>query len=495
MITPKRSTRRFLLAALAGATLIFSAASAQNVTVAITSIGNTLDAAVANFTNTTVAMDHVYDRIINFDENFEFIPGVAESWEFTGPTTFAFNVADGFVFHNGDALTLDDVVFSIERLRENPRLASVMGNISSTEISGDREITVNLKEENSTTIRELMAEAHVLNEAYSTGGADYVNEPVGTGPFTVTRFVPGDRLELSAWADHPGGAPAIDGITFRTIEEDGNRYIAVETGEAQLATISYHDLQRAENNPRLEVIEQKTTNTAFISMNTQKAPFDNVNVRRAMAFATDREGLATIQGGSTPIDSMTPDMFITYHSAAEAPGFDLEEARRLLEVEGYGPGHPLEFEAWIYGGNSSVMETYQALLRAIGVEMSIRSLEFGVFLEGMARGDYQMLAGSWNNTTGDPLSALENYWSGSFGSRNISFYTNDRTDELYELALTTVDEDQLLAAAREVQEIAARDMPIIPTFSSLALYAFDAGLHGVETYPSGLFSLRNATYE
>src|SRR5690606_9268931 len=259
--------------------------------------------------------------------------------------------------------------------------------------------------------------------------------------------------------------------------------------------ISYHDLARAESNQRLNVIQQRTTNTAFISMNTQKAPFDNTNVRLAMAYATDKEGLAIVQGGSTVIDSMTPSMFSTYYASEHLPTFDLEHARQLLEAEGYGPSNPLRFEMWTYGANTSVAETYQALLSAIGVEMSIRNLEFGVFLAGMARGEYQMLSGSWNNVTGDPMSALENYWSGSFGSRNISFFENERVDELYALAKATIDEDELLAAAREVQDIAAAQMPIIPTFTTIANYALDGRLVGVETFPSALYSFRNARFE
>jgi peptide/nickel transport system substrate-binding protein len=496
-----RKRRASLLPALLTALLAFTSANAQDTSpsslvVAVTAIGNTLDSAVANFTNVTVAMDHVYDRIISFDENFEFVPGVAESWEFTDPTTFKLTLGDGFVFHNGAALTPEDVVYSVERLRDVPRLASLMANIASTEVTGDREVTVTLAEQNSSTIRSLMAEAHVFNEAYSTAaGTDPANQPVGTGPYLVTSFVPGGTLELEAWDDYPFGPAAIKQISFKGIEENANRYIAVETGEAQFATISFQDLARAESNDRLEVVQQKTTNTAFISMNTLKPPFDNTNVRRAMAYATDREGLAVIQGGSTVIDSMTPDMFVTYVASPELPQFDLEQARQLLEAEGYGPGNPLRFEAWTYGANTSVTEAYQALLSAIGVEMSIKNLEFGVFLEGMARGEYQMLTGSWNNTSGDPLSALENYWSGSYGSQNISFFTNERADELYELAKATVDEEVLKAAAREVQDIAAAEMPIIPTFSSLAIYAFDSRLTGVVTYPSALYSFRNASFE
>lgn len=497
----RRKAPRYLLAALL--TLLFGvgAANAQGATptelvVAVSAIGNTLDTSVANFTNTTIAMSHVYDRIINFDENFEFVPGVAASWEWVDSTTFKVTLGSGFVFHNGAPLTAEDVVYSVERLRDIPRMASVMGNIASTVATGPDEVTITLVEPNSSTIRELLADAQVLNAAYATTpGVDYANEPIGTGPYVVRNFVQGDRLELEAWADYPFGVAAIPRITFRTIAEDANRYIAAETGEAQFAVISYHDLARAQANARLNVIQQRTTNTAFISMNTQKAPFDNTNVRLAMAYATDKEGLATVQGGSTVIDSMTPTMFVTYYSAPGVPTFDLEKARQLLADEGYGPSNPLRFEMWTYGANTVVAETFQALLSAIGVEMSIRNLEFGVFLDGMARGEYQMLSGSWNNITGNPLSALENYWSGSFGSQNISFFENARADELYEIGSTTVDESVLIDAAREVQEIAAAQMPIIPTFSTLAMYAFDARLVGVETFPSALYSFRNARFE
>ncbi len=117
-------------------------------------------------------------------------------------------------------------------------------------------------------------------------------------------------------------------------------------------------------------------------------------------------------------------MFSTYYESPNMPKYDLEKAKQLLEAEGYSTANPLKFEAWICNGNSAIVVAYQSQLENIGVEMDIKNLEFGVFLEGMANGEYQMLAGSWNNTTGDPLSAIENYWSGSFGASNISFFEN-----------------------------------------------------------------------
>lgn len=472
------------------------AAKRDSLLVAVAAVGNTLDAAIANFTNTTIVTSHIYDRIIDLDENFDFVPSIAKSWAYVDGVTFKFTVGEGFVFHNGEALELEDVVFSIERLRSIPRCASFMRNIEAVEITGENEITIRLMEANSSTIRSLILDAQVYNKSYveSIGDA-YANKPVGTGPYRVERFVPGDTIELVAWEAYPFAQPSLKKITFKTLEEDANRYISIETGEAQFAAISYHDQERAEKNKNLDVVTMKTTNTAFISMNTKKAPFDNRNVRLAMAYATDKASLAIVKGGASPINSMTPPMFSTYYVADTMPTFDLAKAKALLEAEGYSASNPLRFEAWIYGGNAAVMETYQAYLKSIGVEMSIKNLEFGVFLEGMANGQYQMLAGSWNNTSGNPLSALENYWSGSFGSSNISFFANDRCDELYDLAKATTDLTVLKAAAMEVQEIAAAEMPIIPTFSNMAIYALDKGLKGVRLYPSGLYSFRNAYFE
>lgn len=468
----------------------------ETVIIAINSIGNTLDPAVANYTDVSTATGHIYDPIIGVDEEFNFEAAVATSWEQVDAVTFKFTVGDGFVFHNGESLAMEDVIFSIERLNEIPRLASVMENIDSVEITADKEVTINLVEPNSSTIRSLMGEARVFNKSYCESVGDaYANEPVGTGPYEVKNYVPGDKLELVAWEDYPFEQPAIKNLTFKSIEEDSSRYINLETGEAQFASISHHDLERAENNDLFNVICKETTNTAFISMNTQKAPFDNRNVRLAMAYATDKEGLATVQGGSQVIDSMTPPMFNTYYASPNLPTYDLDKARELLEEEGYDESNPLEFETWVYGGNTAIMEAFQAGLSSIGVEMEIKNLEFGVFLEGMANGEYQMLAGSWNNTTGDPLSALENYYSGSFGSQNISFFENERADELYFAALTAPDEDELIAAAHELQELAAQEMPIIPTYSTQAIFAFHKDLQGVRILGSSVFSLRNAYYE
>lgn len=485
-----------MAASIAGCTKAAPPAPARDSIFAVLDqIGNTLDAAVANLTNITIVTGHIYDKIIGVDENFNYEAAVATSWKQVDPVTFTFTVGDKFKFQNGEPLEMADVIYSIERLRTVPKCAYFMSNIKSVTATGPKEVTIKLNEANSSTIRSLMGVAQVYNKSYcESAGADYANKPIGTGPYMVKSFTPGDKLELTRWEDYPFAKPAIKNITFKVIAEAANRYISLETGEAQFGLISYQDMDRASKNAKLTVAPMKTTNTAFISMNNKKAPFDNKNVRLAMACATDKQGLAAIQGGSTVIDSMSPTMFSTYYSAPNVPKFDQTKAKQLLEAEGYNASHPLKFETWVYGGNTSIMEAFQGTLKTIGVEMTITNLEFGVFLEGLAKGEYQMLSGSWNNVTGDPLVAISNYWTGSFGSQNISFFDNKRTDELYNIAKAAPDEATLKAAAKEVQEIAASEMPIIPTYSSMANFVMDKQLQGVRIYPSSVYSFRTAHY-
>jgi peptide/nickel transport system substrate-binding protein len=472
-----------------------AAGPSGSVTTVMTKIGNTLDPAVANSTTVSSITSHIYDKVVGVDETFNFVPGVAGDWTEVDGVTWELTIMDGFVFHNGEPLELEDVKYSIDRLESITQAAESYSNIESVEIQAPDKIILHYKEPNSVTFRDLMSNVVVVNKSYcEEAGEKYANEPVGTGPYVLSKFTPGSDVVLSAWDAYPFDAPKIETLAFKSIEEDASRYIAVETGEAEVAQIVYQDLQRAQDNASVEVYETRTSNTGFISMNTAKPPFDNANVRRAIAHATDKEGLAIIKGGSEPINSMVPSMLDIYYDSPNLPNFDLDKAKELLAAEGYGEGSPLEFTVWIYSGSDPVVEALQADLKTIGVNMEISSMEFGVFLDGMANGEYEMLLGSWNNVSGNNLSALANYWTGSFGVENISFYDNPRCDELYSKAVTASG-DELIEIAREVQDIAAQDVPMIPTFSQISYVAAAKGIQNIRLYMGGTISLRDAYIE
>ena len=463
-----------------------------DISVVLTKIGNNLDPAEANSLDTSTIMYHVYDTVIKFDNDFNIIPGVATEWSQPDNTTIEFTIGEGYKFHNGDPMTIDDVVFSVQRLANIPKKASFMSMIKSVEGSGNK-VIVKLTEPNSGAIRNFGDVVIVSKKYVEEAGEKYANAPIGTGPYTVTEYVPGSKVVLKAWADYPFEKASIETITFKAIEEASAKYIAVETGDADFAGIGARDQDRAKNNADLTYVEGPSTFTGFVAMNTTAAPFDNVNIRRAMAHAYNNEGISAITPGKTMIDSMVPKMFDTYHSSPHLPKYDLQKARELLEKEGYSTSNPLHFTAWTYQGNDPELEAFQAELKTIGVEMDIQNLEFGVFLEKMANKEYQLLVGGWSDTTGNTLSSLESYWSGSFGQMNITFYTNPRVDELYAIAKQATTEAELKEAAKEIQEIGAQDVPMIPTTTRMSYYAMNKNLEGVEILTSGLISFRTAT--
>lgn len=475
-----------------GDTGVTTSSTNNDITVSLANIGNVLDPIVANSTAVTIMMHHVYDRLISICDNLEIVGEVASSWSQPDNTTLEFVIQDGFMFHNGDPLTIEDVVFSIERNRNMAHMATFSANLDEVSADGNT-VRVTMNEPDSSFIRQFSS-IILMNQAYVEANPDdYANNPIGSGPFRVREFVPGTRLVIEAWEDHPDGPPALDSITFISIPEAVARYIAVESGDVQFAPIDSRDRERAIENQEVQLVEKATTATGFMAMNSSVAPFDNVNIRRAMAYAYNAEGIAALFPGRSVIDSMFPSMFATHYSSSYIPVYNLERARELLEEEGFNASNPLRFEGWVYSPEFQMpMEAFQADLRLIGVEMEIVNLEFGVFLERLAAGESRLLLGSWNNTSGDPLSAFEVYYSGAMGTMNIGFYNNPRADELYYIAKATTDPVELFEAAREMQNIAAQSVPVFPTHTQYAYYSFVNELRGVEMFTTGLVSFRNA---
>ncbi len=484
-----------LLSALAGCSQDSAPGGAEgggnSITVRLETVGNNLDPNAANAIDINTIATHIYDTLLRCDENLEVQPCVASSWEQPDPLTYVLTISDGFKFHNGEDLEMEDAIYSLTRLENIAQAASLYAQIDTISSEGDQMI-VKLKEADSSFPRRL-SEVFVFNKSYcEEAGDDYANKPVGTGPYTLSEFVPGEKAVLTAWADYPGDKPSIETITFKGISEDSTAYMAVEAGDINFTKVDATDYERARANEDLTFYQCESTSTSFVAMNTQAAPFDNVNVRRAMAYAFDKESYLSVQGENFfTIDSMFPNMTAYYSSSDYAISYDPEEAKKLLEAEGYNESNPLTFEIILYS-ESPVMQAYQADLAAIGVQVELTTLEFGVFLDDMANQNFQMLIGSWSDVVGNPLSSAECYWSGSLGSQNVGFYVNPVCDELYSVAKTSSDNEEVIDACRQIQDIAWQDVPMFPTFGRSESYAYNKNLSGVIVFPSGVLSFRTA---
>ena len=154
-------------------------------------------------------MSHVYDNLLNCNLDFSLQPGVIASWEQPDELTYKLTVGDGFMFQNGEPLEVEDVVYSLTRLENVSQTADLYAQIDSVSAEGNV-VTIVLKEANSGFIRDLV-EVPVLNKSYCEEVGDaYANAPIGTGPYVMTEFVPGEKAVLTAWADYPGQKASIE---------------------------------------------------------------------------------------------------------------------------------------------------------------------------------------------------------------------------------------------------------------------------------------------
>lgn len=374
----------------------------------------------------------------------------------------------------------------MERIREIPKVASLMEYVESvTPIDGNK-IRIKTTKPLYSLLRDLASSFDIVNESHvkQIGEEAHDKVPMGTGPYKLAEFIPGEKVILERWEENPFERPDIEKITYKAIEEASSRYIAIETEETDVVPqIHYTDLDRARNNNKINITERNTLRLSFISMNATKPPFDNKLVRRAIAYAVNKEAFAELAGEAVPIDSMISIISDGYHSSDKMPEYDLEKAKELLDEAGYKDG--LEFTMWLYSPLPEA-ELLQAELKTIGIDMKIENLEFGVFLDRVLNAEYQMVLGSWSSNTGDSLKMLRCYTEESLAEDNISFLINPQIDELYNRAEQTLNEDERISIIKKIQEIAAEDMSMIPTTSVKEISCFRNDIEGIEFYPTGI---------
>jgi|GEM_PF-466628 len=463
--------------------------------VALGTLPNGLDP-VSEDTNTTMSVCyHIYDKLVEIGGDYSLIPGVASSWEQVDALTWTFEINLDFKFQNGDPLTMEDVVYSIERISDIPKTADVGALVAEVSYEGNI-LTITATEPNVTTIPRVFYSSPIVNKAYIEANGDdavYLN-PIGTGPYKVTEFTPGTSVTLETWEEYPFEKPQIDKINFTAIPENAARYIAVESGQLQYAgLVTAMEARLAEDNASLSVLTGSSNRIVGFGFNCERAPFDNVNVRRAIVHAIDRESIALLNGGRPSIESMLFADFDIYADPSTMPEFDLEKAKELLEAEGYNSSNPLSFTVLLWQPDPG-LELIQSNLRSIGVEMTLDQAEFSVFLTREGPGEFDAVWTSAPNRGGHPLTDLDRYDYNYVGTRDITRYNNPEFTALANLMRITTDEAELRELAMQAHEIIGQDVPMVGVILTPIISVMDSGLSGVTVRGDLIQSFRYATY-
>lgn len=361
--------------------------------------------------------------LITQNSDGEFIPYLAESWEFSEDgLTWTFHLRDDVTFHNGDALTAHDFVWTYERALD-PDLASPGTgrrlNGMTFEAPDDYTLVFNFPTPTISLLQFVTwgYMAPMSQRAVEEGGAEYELNPVGTGPYKVVDVRPGEGLTLERWDGYNWGPAFFDGantgpynfdaIEFSILPEEATRVAALEAGDIDFVNGVSNPLDV----PILEAAGVEVQQVPFgqvrlVYMQNHVPPFDDVRVRQALNYAVNREEITQIvTDGADQISRgpISPGM-VGYDAATEEEcgyHFDLDRAKELMQEAGYSygddgmlltpDGEPfdLTLTAETVDSGTAYAEVLQSMWRELGVAIELEIVEPSILYPRLTERDYE----------------------------------------------------------------------------------------------------------
>lgn len=471
-----------------------------------------LDLHRANDVNSSLITGQMFETLVTQNmETMAIEPALATDWRLLEDgVTWEFDLRQNVVFHNGEPFTADDVLFTFQRAAAFPQIDVILGMIDTANIVVVDDYTIHIPtfEPFAPFLRNLShTVAGIMNrEAVETAEAQseaaVSANPVGTGPFEFVQWVAGDFVELRRFEDFYGDLPAFETLIVRTIAENSNRIIELETGAIDIAiTIDPNDINRVENSSDMVLHRQPNFSTQYLGLNTRNPILADVRVRQALNYAVDVESIVThlMNGvGSLSVGPIGSNVW-GFNNNLTGYGFDLDRARELLAEAGIDENNRVSLNLWTSnaGVGPVIAEAVQAQLRVVGIDVTISPMEWATYIEALNGEAHDMFVMGWGTVTGDAdyglYSLFHSQQDPSAGNR--FFLDNPRIDEILDEARTLTDDDaRRLELYHEVQEIIVEEAPWIFLWTSETVLATRAEVQNFELSPVNHHRFRGVTF-
>ncbi len=508
------SRRRVLNAGLAAGTLaclpIWSGhaqAACAHLRAGITgyNVINTLDPGKASLIPEFYVIWGVFNTLVKFNERMEIVPDLAESWTAKSPTLWAFKLRPGVLFHDGKPLTAEDVKFTIERLKDeafgSPHKSKfdVVSTVRvidelSFEIETAKPFAPLLSYLTNTRSGSQIVPKHILENG---SAEDFAKKPIGSGPFRLTAFNPGASLSLEAFGDYfVEGQPMVGSIDMPLIAEESAGVTALLGGSIDVAsTAPFADVPELMSDPKVTVLRSPGVNTRFVSLNTSRAPFDDVHFRRALSMAFDRQAMVEVVlfGEGRVANGVIPSAIDWAYRSEPHPllRFDPEAARAELAKSKHGEGTEATVLTWGAGWWKRFAEVFVLQVnRTLGLNFKVEVSEAGTVYQRKQAGDFEATIWGWLGLIDPDEYAYDILHSK--GWRNFEKYANAEVDALLEQARSELDQAKRGDLYRKAELLAIEDSPVIFCFESNVHNLLRPSVKGFEQLPYSAFGAQFA---
>lgn len=414
-------------------------------------------------------------------------PALATSWKQVDATTIDFTLREGVTFQNGDPFTADDVVYTINTIIHDKRVAipAYYTSFAGAEKIDDFHVRLKLTGVSPAVMEYLAMVTPIWPKAYreKVGVDAYARAPIGTGPYKITKVDGTTQIEMERYdgyyAGSPKGRPAIRFIKIHEVPDATTELTELLGGQADWIwgynADQYVNISRM---PNLDALRFGTMRVYFMTIDAAGRsgadnPLTKLKVRQAIILAIDRATMARqlIQGDSQVVDTPCfPTQFGCDVSAAVKYSYDPVRAKQLLAEAGYPNGFDTELISYNPPQIGSALQNY---LKAIGINLRVQQLQIGAAIRKAEAGEAPMYSGSWGSNSVNDASAFMPYFLGG----ELNDYAHDaEVQDLLKQAGASVDPELRRKAYREAIRLATERVDFIPLFSAVRYVAFSKQL-------------------
>lgn len=513
---------------------------ADGITVQIGPNPETLDPALNSAVDGGNMLITLFETLLIIDQDNKVQPGQAEKYEVSPDgLTWTFTMRDGLKWSDGTELNAKDFEYTFKRIADTnvaaPYAETVIGMIEGYKDAIDsknpEKLNVKASEDGKTLTVKLAYPCSYFDKIVAFGtmspvqkatveknGDSWATKPetyVCNGPYTITEWTPSEKIVCKKNENYKGGWDSSkivnDKLTFLLLEDSSASYTAYTGGTAQLIKdVPTEEIPTLKKDKKDEFNVDPILGTYYLSMNLNKAPFNNKNVRKALSLAIDRDYVANtvMQGTYTPaynyvgtgVDDVDPGKFLENSKAAnggkpyisEDYKANLEEAKKALAEAGYpeGKGFPtITYSTNDAGYHKALAEYLQQVYKDLGITMNIDIVDWSSFTPKRRAGEYEMARNGWVMDYNDASNMIELFVSSN--GNNDGKYNNPAFDKAMNDS-KVADKAAHFAALHEAEKIVSEDYGFIPVAYYNDFWLQSTSLKGTWHSPYGYWYLQYA---
>ena len=429
---------------------------------------------------------NIFEGLVKPNSDGEMIPAVAEKYTLSEDgTTYTFTLREGVKFHNGQTVTAEDVVYSINRCAAVPEgqekpLVAAFSAVKSVEALDEKTVAVTIAQRDLEFISYMTA---------AIIPADYENQdtaPVGTGPFRFVSRTPQQDFVMERFEDYWGAPAYLDKVTYK-IYESADALVTALKGKSIDLCAHLTSAQASQLNQNFQVLEGTMNLVQAIYLNNQAKPFDNQLVRQALCYAIDRQGIMDMvaDGHGTAVGSSIYPAFTKYFlpELVDKYPHSVEKAKELLAQAGYPNGFDMTISVPNnYQPHMDTAEVVAEQLREAGIRVTIQPVEWSTWLDTIYNGrQFQATVVGVDAANMTARAMLERFTS-DYG-KNFINYNNPAYDALFQQAINAQDEATQTDLYKQMEAMLADTAANVYIQDLCDLVAMRQDLGGLKFYP------------